>query len=245
MSHSKLKIHSIETLGTHEGPGIRFVLFLQGCNYRCLYCHNPDTQSINGGKEVQSDELIKKIVRDEPYFGHKGGVTVSGGEPLIQAAALADLFRRLKRLGINTALDTNGSLLNRDTKKLLDYTDLVLLDIKHVDQKWHKKITGQENGGPLSFLEYLSSINKKTWIRYVLVPGYTDQEKYLKEAALKLKKYDNIERIEILPYHTLGVNKYKGLNLDYKLPEVKIPSQKEIELAKDSLEISGKKIFVR
>ncbi len=247
-----MNIHSIETFGTHEGPGLRFVIFVQGCNWKCLYCHNPDSQNQERNKVVSVESLIEMIEKNRPYFGEKGGVTVSGGEPLLQAKELATLFQKLKELKIRTALDTNGSILNDETKKLLGYTDLVLLDIKQIDPEWHEEITNyklqitKKNSIPsIEFLGYLESIGKPTWIRYVLVPGYSDQPVYLRKLASILQKYKVIEKIEILPYHTLGQYKYEELGLEYKLKDVEPPAEIEIGKAKKILEASCKKVSVR
>ena len=199
-----IRINSIETLGTHEGPGVRFVVFVQGCNFNCLYCHNPETKPVNGGEMISVKELVEKIKKCRPYFGKEGGVTISGGEPLLQAKALIGLFSKLKKEGIHTALDTNGSVFNKDIEKLLRLTDLVLLDVKHIDSAQHKVVTGQTNERTLKFAEYLENHGIKFWIRYVLVPNLTDQTEYLEELQNHFKNYQNIERIEILPYHTLG-----------------------------------------
>lgn len=212
-----LRIHSLETFGTHEGPGIRFVVFLQGCHLRCLYCHNPDTWKLDGGTQYQVKDILEKVIDQKPYFGTKGGITVSGGEPLIQREELAKLFKECRASGINTTLDTNGSILDHKTKELLKETDLVLLDIKHIDNAQHKKVTGISNYVPLQFLDYLEFIGKKYWIRYVLVPGLTNQKKALHQLGEKLASLKYMERIEILPYHTYGTYKYKEMGLDYTL----------------------------
>ena len=231
-----LNVQSFEKFGTHEGPGIRMVVFLQGCHFRCLYCHNPDTWKLNGGKQYSIDQIVEKAIDEKPYFGNKGGLTVSGGEPLIQREELYNLFKKAHQNNINTVLDTNGSILDDKTKKLLTETDLVLLDIKHVDDTKHKKLTGTSNYMPLLFAEYLESIKKRFWVRYVLVPGYSDQKKYLKELGKKLSRYECLERLEILPYHTYAAYKYKELGLDYALKKVKPPDAAKIEEARAILE---------
>ncbi|MDP3758233.1 MAG: radical SAM protein, partial [Candidatus Daviesbacteria bacterium] len=154
-----LQVHSIETFGTHEGPGIRLVIFMQGCNFRCLYCHNPDTQPTTGGKIMQSGEIIELLEKQRPYFKNKGGLTVSGGESLLQRQGLLDLFTKAKKAGFNTTLDTNGSILDEDTKKLLEVTDLVLLDVKHIDPVWHMTVTKASNEPVLQFAKYLEEKN--------------------------------------------------------------------------------------
>ena len=176
------KIHSTESFGTVDGPGIRFVVFMQGCPLRCKYCHNRDTWDVNAGTTISSHELIKKILRDKPYFSSSGGgVTVSGGEPLLQAEFVTELFKELKSIGIHTCLDTSGNLpITSQIKELLQYTDLVLLDIKHINSEKCQELTGLTNDHELSFAKYLSSHNIPVWIRQVLVPGYTDDKFDLK-----------------------------------------------------------------
>jgi pyruvate formate lyase activating enzyme len=242
-----MNIHSIETFGTQEGPGIRYVLFVQGCNYKCLYCHNPDTQSPDKNIEMSVDEIITQVTKNAPFFGAKGGITVSGGEPLLQAKELTELFEKLQKLGVNTCLDTNGSILTKQTKVLLDHTDLVLLDIKEADPKLHGVIAGvtSDTVPSIDFAKYLGEINKPFWVRYVLVPDYTDNAESLEKLAKILKEFSSLERIEILPYHTLGIHKYKELKMKYKLEKVESPTQELIESAKNILEKSGKKVFVR
>lgn len=240
-----LKVHSIETLGTHEGPGIRYVIFLQGCNYRCLYCHNPDTQDLTGGNEISTEELLDNIEKMRPYFGEQGGITVSGGEPLVQTKDLIDFFQAAKKSGFHTALDTNGSVLNNDTKKLLESTDLVLLDIKQINNTWHKKITGSPNDTPLAFAQYLEKNKKPFWIRYVLMPGYTDQEELLKKLGKHFKGYRFIQRLEILPYHAFGIQKYEQLGWEYKCKSVPVPTVEQIEQAKKILKKYFKRVYVR
>lgn len=207
------KIHSVETLGTVDGPGIRFVVFMQGCPLKCKYCHNRDTWEINTGKAFTTDELIKKILRSRSYFeASGGGVTVSGGEPLLQVEFVTELFKKLKELNIHTAIDTAGSLpINDKIKWLLKYTDLVLLDIKHIDEEKAINLIGTSNKNNLNFAKYLSNNRIPMWIRQVLVPGITDDEKDL----LKLKEFvsnlNSVKKFEILPYHNLGKFKWEKL----------------------------------
>ena len=227
-----LRIHSIETFGTHEGPGVRFVLFLQGCHLRCLYCHNPDTQALDGGKLMEIDEIVDLVEKERGYFGKKGGVTASGGEPTIQAAELGRLFARLQEKGIHTALDTNGAMvIDENMKYLFAHTDLVLLDVKHIDPIKHKILTGRTNENILETAKYCEENNVKMWLRYVLVPGFSDDETDLENWAKFFTNYKNVERAEILPYHTLGVYKYKKLGMKYGLEGVKPPSKEEVEKA--------------
>ncbi len=240
-----LKVHSIETFGTHEGPGIRMVIFLQGCLLRCLYCHNPDTWDTEGGMEYNNDSLVEKAKHMLPYFKNKGGVTVSGGEPLLQRKNLIGLFKELKKLNIHTAIDTNGFILDQDTKSLLEFTDLVLLDVKHIDPRVHLKLTSAALAPVLAFADYCLKINKPVWLRYVLVPGYTDQEEALHKWGKHFSRFSNIERVEILPYHTFGVHKYENLNIAYKLKGVPPPTQKQIISAQNILLLNFKKVYVR
>lgn len=214
-------IHSYESMGTVDGPGIRFVVFLQGCPLRCKYCHNPDTWNI-GEKKIQesAEDTLKKIKRYKNYFGKKGGVTVTGGEPLVQSDYILELFKLCKQEGIHTALDTSGYIFNEKVKEILEYTDLVLLDIKALDKKIYKDLTRVELDNTLKFLNYLQEIKKVVWIRHVVVPNITDDNKLLEETAKFLSKFDNIELVEILPYHTLGVFKYKELGIEYPLEGV-------------------------
>ncbi len=226
-----LKVHSVETFGTHEGPGIRLVIFLQGCHLRCLYCHNPDTWQLEGGTEYTPEQIMELVEKEKAYIEKKGGLTVSGGEPLIQRKALIELFKLAKKRGIHTGLDTNGTILDDDTKDLLRYTDLVLLDIKHIDDDKHKHLTGVSNYMPLKFAEYLEEQKKPFWIRHVLVPGHTYDTDALEKLGNHFKNYKSLERFEILPYHTYGVYKYKELGIPYKLNGVKPPDQKQVENA--------------
>lgn len=211
------KVHSIETMGLVDGPGIRTVVFLQGCRLRCLYCHNPDTWEIGNGKEISSMELLNKVKRYRPYFeSSEGGVTLSGGEPLLQPKFVEEFFKLCKAEGIHTCLDTAGFGLSR-YDEILKYTDLVLLDIKHIDENIHKKLTGLSRKGFYMFLEALKKSDAKIWIRHVVLEGYTDDKYHLKKLIDFIKTISNVEKIELLPYHTHGINKYKELNLDYKL----------------------------
>lgn len=214
-------IHSYESMGTVDGPGIRFVVFLQGCPLRCKYCHNPDTWNI-GEKKIQesAEDTLKKIKRYKNYFGKKGGVTVTGGEPLVQSDYILELFKLCKQEGIHTALDTSGYIFNEKVKEILEYTDLILLDIKALDKEIYKDLTRVELDNTLKFLNYLQEIKKVVWIRHVVVPNITDDNKLLEETAKFLSKFDNIELVEILPYHTLGVFKYKELGIEYPLEGV-------------------------
>ena len=230
-----LRVHSIETFGTHEGPGIRLVIFLQGCNIRCLYCHNPDLLSRDSGNLMKRKEILAVAEKQKGYFGIDGGVTVSGGEPTLQTKSLYKLFRELNKRKIHTALDTNGTIATNEVKKLYQKTDLLLLDIKHIDEKMHIKLTGSTNKNVLEMAKYREDSKKAMWIRYVLVPDWTDDEKSLKEFGEHFSDYKMIERVEILPYHTLGVYKYKQLGMKYKLSKANPPTPEIIEKTKNIL----------
>ena len=229
------KIHSIETFGAVDGPGIRFVVFMQGCPMRCLYCHNPDTWDMFAGKEYSVDQLLVEIRKYKHYFGKDGGVTISGGEPLVQIDFITKLFKILKAEKIHTCIDTSGILFNpSNTKKfeeLLKYTDLVLLDIKHINPTKHQSLTGFNNENVLEFARFLNTINKPVWIRYVLVPTLTDDLDSLIELKEFLNTLNNIEKIEVLPYHSLGEAKYGKLGIDYPLSHIPQPTEQQINIA--------------
>ncbi|HAK00284.1 MAG TPA: pyruvate formate lyase-activating protein [Bacteroidales bacterium] len=239
-----INVHSVESLGTFDGPGIRLVFFLQGCNFKCLYCSNPDTIEKKTGRLMTTTEVLQMARNQRPFFGEKGGVTVSGGEPLLQARELLPVFKALKADGFNTCVDTNGASLSASVKELLDYTDLVLLDIKQIEPKAHEKIAGTKNLTTLKFASYLQEIGKPTWIRYVLVPGYTDKEEHLQQLGLFVQNMQNVERIDILPYHKLGKHKYEALGWDYQLEQVELNSKENIERAKNILLPYGKVVLV-
>lgn len=219
-----LRMHSLETFGTHDGPGVRMVVFVQGCQFRCLYCQNPDALDVKGGTLVEIDELVERAVRQKSYFGKVGGVTVSGGEPLLQRSKLITFFKQLQEKGINTCLDTNGRLNNLQVHELLDYTDLILLDVKHINDEIHHQLTGLTNKNTLDLAAYRESTGKRMWLRYVLVPGWTDQEQYLEEWGQRFAGYKTVERVEILPFHQLGLHKWQLLGMDYPLIDTPTPS---------------------
>ncbi len=233
----KGNIHSIESFGSVDGPGVRFLIFLQGCSLRCRYCHNPDTWAFGKGQEMYVDELLDKAERYRSYWGDKGGITVSGGEPLMQIDFLIELFTEAHKRGINTCVDTSAQPFRSSgewfTKfeKLISVTDTVLLDIKHIHPDEHKSLTGHDNANILDCARYLSGIGKAVWIRHVLVPGITDNDEYLHELADFLRELGNIERIDVLPYHSLGTFKYEKLGIDYSLKETSAPSKERIENA--------------
>ena len=233
------KIHSIETFGTVDGPGIRFVIFMQGCTLKCKYCHNRDTWNVNAGKSVSKEELIKEISKYKSYIDTSGGgVTVSGGEPLLQTEFITELFKELKSLGYHTAIDTSGALpISESIKELLKYTDLVLLDIKHINPEKCVELTGYTNKNTLEFAKYLSNINIPVWIRQVLVPGYTDDKFDLIDLKKFIATLSNVEKVELLPYHNLGKFKWKEIGVPYELENVPSPTLEEIEKVKNLLEI--------
>ena len=221
-------IHSIETFGSVDGPGVRFVIFLQGCHLRCRFCHNPETWCIHSDKAklMDAEALLNKALRYKPYWGKEGGITVSGGEPLLQMDFMIELFTLAKNAGVNTVIDTAGQPFSFEEpfyskfKKLMELTDLVMLDIKHIDREQHKKLTGMYNDNILAMAKELQKMHKPMWIRHVLVPGWTDDEPSLIRLAEFLRTFDNIEKTEVLPYHTLGVHKYAELGLPEPLPGV-------------------------
>lgn len=225
-------VHSYESFGTVDGPGIRFVIFLQGCPLRCKYCHNPDTWSTKKNKLVTPREAFDELVKYKSFFGKKGGLTISGGEPLLQEDFILELFRICRENDINTALDTSGYIFNDKVKAILEFTDTVLLDIKCIDKKIYKDLTGVELENTLKFLDYLRDIKKDVWIRHVIIPGITDDETLLKRLAKYLEEFKNIKKIELLPYHTLGAFKYKELKMNYPLSNIEPLSEEKLLLAK-------------
>lgn len=234
----KAHIHSFESLGAVDGPGVRFVIFMQGCSLRCKYCQNRDTWDLYGGTEYSVDEILEKVLRNKNYFGSNGGVTVSGGEPLLQAKFLIELFTKLKEYNIHTCIDTSGSFdLSYDIKELINLTDLFLLDIKCINDEKCLELTGVSNKKELEFAKYLSNNNKPLWIRQVLVPGITDDEQDL----LKLKEFiytlKTVEKVEVLPYHDLGKFKWEQLGCEYPLEGCRIANNKDVKRAKEILEI--------
>ncbi len=232
------RIHSFETLGAVDGPGIRFVLFMQGCPLRCKYCHNRDTWDLKGGKEYTVDEIFNKIIRYKNYFiTSNGGVTVSGGEPLLQPDFLIELFTRLKQAGIRTALDTSGMFdITEKIKKLIDLTDLFLVDIKCINDEICKDLVGRSNKKELEFIKYLDSIGKEIWIRQVIVPTITDKEEDLYKLRDFINSIDSISRVDLLPYHDLGKYKWIELNEVYPLENIRVANSSDIDRVKAILE---------
>ena len=233
-SETMLRVHSVESFGSVDGPGIRFVIFLKGCAMRCQYCHNPDTWDRAGGNLRSVDDVLSQALRYRSYWGEKGGITVSGGEALLQIQPLIELFHKAKDLGINTCLDTSAQPFSRKDGRfsafeaLMKYTDLVLLDIKHIDNDAHKRLTGWENENILDCARYLSDIHQPVWIRHVLVPGINDDDESLHRLRSFIDTLSNVERVEVLPYHALGVYKWEQLGIPYKLTDVKPPTEESV-----------------
>ena len=229
-----IRVHSYESLGTYDGPGIRLVVFLQGCNFRCLYCANPDTIDAKGeSKETAPEEILRMAISQKPFFGKKGGITFSGGEPTLQAEALIPLFKELKANGIHICLDSNGGIWNDKVEELFSLTDLVLLDIKQFNPERHRILTGRGNEQTLHTASWLEEQGHPFWLRYVLVPGYSDAEKDIRDLGKSLGKFKNIQRVEILPYHRLGVHKYEAMGWDYKLKDVKENTSEQLSHAEN------------
>ena len=243
MSHYKGYIHSTESFGAADGPGVRFIIFMQGCRMRCRYCHNPDTWEIGAGEQIEAQELINKALRYKSYWGKNGGITVSGGEPLLQMDFLIELLKSAKDEGINTAVDTAGNPFTREEpffskfNELMKYTDLLLLDLKEINSERHKSLTGFDNSNIIDMARYLSEIGKDVWIRHVLVPEVTDIDEDLNKLSDFIKNLNNVKRVEVLPYHTLGKFKWENLGIPYSLEGIKPPTSDRVENAKKILGI--------
>ncbi len=232
-------IHSFESFGTVDGPGIRFIVFMQGCPLRCLYCHNPDTWENKINQELEPSEVKQNILKYKRYFEKGGGVTISGGEPLLQMDFVIELCKLLKQEKVHVAIDTSGITFTDATKakfdELIKYVDLFLLDLKHINNEKHLELTKVSNANILNFAMYLSDNKKDVWIRHVLVPGYTTDVKYLTELKEFIDQLKNVKKVEVLPYHTMGIVKYQKLNIDYPLDGVEAPLKEEVEIAKNIL----------
>ncbi|WP_431737248.1 pyruvate formate-lyase-activating protein [Cellulosispirillum alkaliphilum] len=239
-------IHSIETFGTVDGPGIRYTIFFQGCPLRCRYCHNRDTWNTEGGRQVTIDELLEEIEQYRPFLESSGGgVTATGGEPLLQAEFLCELFSELKAREIHTALDTSGfTAITPVVRQLLEVTDLVLLDIKHIDEEKHKKLTCVSNGWILEFAQYLSRNNKTMWIRHVVLEGYFEDDQSDHRLAEFVRKLSNVERVELLPYHSMGAFKWEALGLEYPLEGIEPPSAEKMEAVVEIFRAHGIEVTV-
>ena len=231
------KIHSLESFGSVDGPGVRYVIFVQGCRMRCQFCHNPDTWKLDGGTEYTADQLLEKALRFKSYWGKEGGITVSGGEPLLQMDFLLELFQKAKQHGVHTTIDTAGNPFTREGEffqkfqELMEVTDLLLLDMKEVNPERHRKLTGQENSNIIDLARYLSKIHKPVWIRHVLVPERSDYDEDLHALRSFLDTLDKVQRVEVLPYHTLGVFKWEKLGIPYPLEGIPTPTRERVENA--------------
>ena len=239
-------IHSFESFGTVDGPGIRFVVFLMGCHLRCGYCHNPDTWEFKENEIYSSDEVVQMVLKYKNYFGDKGGCTVTGGEPLCQIDFVIDLFKKLKAKGINTCVDTSGyefdynnPLVMEKYNELIKYADLFLLDIKHIDDPMCIKLTGKSNDHELHFAKWLSDNGKHMWIRQVLVPGWTDNLESLQRTRDFIDTLKTVDRVEVLPYHTLGKIKYDNMGISYRFKDIEPPTVEVVEMAKKILGVDN------
>lgn len=245
---TKGKIHSLESFGTVDGPGTRFVVFVQGCPMRCAYCHNPDTQPMTEGTLMEPQYIVEQYERNAPFYKNKGGLTVTGGEPLMQIDFLIDLFTLAKQEGIHTCIDTSGIAFNRSNAALLEkfdalmrLTDLVMLDIKHIDPEKHMWLCEQPNNNILDFAKYLDEKHVDMWIRHVIVPGITDDDKYLYELGKFIGQFSNLKALDALPYHTMGESKYEQLGMEYRLKGVPA-MDKNILLEKKDIILKGIKV---
>lgn len=235
-------VHSLESFGTVDGPGVRFVVFFQGCPMRCQYCHNPDTWKMQDGTLMTADEIIERLERNKSFYA-TGGITATGGEPMLQMDFLTDLFQKAKERGIATCLDTSGICFPiegeekaydtsfQKLEQLMQVTDLVMLDIKHIKEDAHRELTGHSNQAPVAFARYLHEIHKAVWIRHVVVPEITFQAEELRDLGIFLKEFDNVEKIELLPYHAMGKVKYDQLGIAYPLEKTRQLKKEEIETA--------------
>lgn len=240
----KAHIHSLESFGTVDGPGTRFVIFFQGCPMRCKYCHNPDTWSPAGGTLMTVDEILEHYERNRSFY-EKGGITTTGGEPMMQIDFLIELYEECKKRGIHTCLDTSGIIFNSDipenvskTSRLLDSTDLVMLDIKHIDPAHHMDLCKQPNDQILKFAQFVSEKGVELWIRHVVVPSITDDDKYLEELGYFIGSLKTLKALDVLPYHTMGVRKYEELGIDYPLKGIP-PMDKDKLLEKKQRILEG------
>lgn len=236
-------IHSLESFGSADGPGVRYIIFVSGCAMRCQFCHNPDTWHMNAGEQMEVDDILKKALRCKPYWNNGGGITVSGGEPLLQMDFLIELFKKCKELDINTTIDTAGNPYTTEEPwhskflELMKYTDLVMLDIKEINDERHKVITGVSNKNILKMAEELSDMGKDMWIRHVLVPNRSDFDEDLHALADYIKTLKTVKRVEVLPYHTLGIHKWENLGIENELEKegIKTPSKERVANAREIL----------
>lgn len=236
-------VHSLESFGSADGPGVRYVIFLNGCHMRCQFCHNPDTWDLRAGREYTVSELIQTALRYRSYWGSEGGITVSGGEPLLQIDFLLELFSEAKKKDIHTTLDTSGNPFTREEpffskwKELMEVTDLVMLDIKHIDEEGHRILTGQSGENIKEMARLMSDLGQPMWIRHVLVPERNDKDEYLHALAAFIRELRTVEKVEVLPYHTLGVFKWENLGVPYPLEGIDPPSPERVAHAKQILGI--------
>ena len=243
MSERIGRVHSLESLGSADGPGVRYVIFLSGCHMRCQFCHNPDTWDLRAGREYTASELIQTALRYRSYWGSEGGITVSGGEPLLQIDFLLELFSEAKKRDIHTTLDTSGNPFTREEpffskwKELMQITDLVMLDIKHIDEEGHRILTGQSGENIKEMARLMSDLGQPMWIRHVLVPERNDRDEYLHALAAFIRELKTVERVEVLPYHTLGIFKWENLGLPYSLEGISPPLPERVAHAKRILGI--------
>lgn len=241
MAEIKGYVHSTESFGSVDGPGVRFVIFMAGCPMRCQFCHNPDTWNMQVGELKSADELLKQALRYRSYWGKEGGITVSGGEPLMQMDFMNELFRKAKESGIHTVIDTSGAPFTREEpffgkfRELMENTDLLLVDLKQIDEEQHRILTGHTNENILDMARYLSDIGKPIWIRHVLVPQRNDKDKYLLKLYEFIKTLNNVEKVEVLPYHTFGEYKWKELGYEYPLAGIDPPTKDRIRNANQIL----------
>ena len=243
MSICKGRISATESFGSVDGPGIRFIVFVQGCRYRCQYCHNPETWEREGGYEATAQDIFRQAWRYRPYWKQTGGITVSGGEPLLQLAFVTELFRIAKAKGVNTVIDTAGEPFTYDDpffsafEELLPLTDLFLLDLKQIDDVKHRALTGVSNKSALALARFLSERGKRMWIRHVLVPGWTTGEDDLRRLADFIAGLKTVDRVEVLPYHAMALHKYEELRLPYRLGDTPAPTAEEIARAEEILRV--------
>ena len=251
MSVCKGRISSTESFGSVDGPGIRFIVFVQGCRYRCQYCHNPETWEQEGGYEATPEEIFRMAWRYRPYWKQTGGITVSGGEPLLQLEFVTELFRLAKAKGVNTAIDTAGEPFTHEEpffsafEKLLPLTDLFLLDLKHIDPVKHIALVGASNVNTLTLAAFLSERGKRMWIRHVLVPGWTTDEADLRRLSEFIALLKTVDRVEVLPYHAMARHKYEDLHLPYRLGETPAPTAQEIARAEEILRVGDYTGYLR
>jgi pyruvate formate lyase activating enzyme len=244
MEQQKGRVHSLETFGLVDGPGVRCVIFLQGCAMRCQYCHNPETWDVSCGQEYTPQEIFQKVYRYRSYWKDNGGITISGGEPLLQMDFVTEVFRLAKEKGVHTTLDTSGNPFRQqedflaEFEKLMAVTDLVMLDIKEMDSEKHRELTGHGNENILAMAQWLSDHAKPMWIRHVLVPGLTDEPDSLLALRKKMAQWSNVEKVEVLPYHTLGLFKWEKLGLPYPLDGVEPPTEEEVKRAEKLLALN-------